>query len=362
MRNSFWFIIIAIWVNLSLGQTPNISRDTTDFRNATWKMTKAQVKKVETDSLYSEDSDGLTYFPRLYGLDFGVVYKFVDNQLNSVFCAIMEKHSDTNQYIKDFEIIRNALVEVYGRPMTDDTSWASDKFVNKPLLWGLAVSMGQLHFETTWQTRKTSIRLVLTNGDYVCRLAISYSDRAFEKEVLERKTPDSSKETTDFRRTSWKMTKVQVKKVETDSLYHEKSDELTYRSRLSGLDCGVSYEFLDNKLNSVSCVITEKHTDENMYLRDRERIRNALVEKYGQPVLDDTLWKNDLFRNEPLHWGLAVSAGQLSFSTAWQTNNTTIILGLTGDNYMCVLGVTYSCRDLEKESLERERKRELKDY
>jgi hypothetical protein len=149
----------------------------------------------------------------------------------------------------------------------------------------------------------------------------------------------------DFRQARWGITKVQVETVEGKPAY-EKPGLLGYEGRLGTLHCAILYYLIDDKLVQAAYRITEKHTNENGYLEDYSELQQSLADKYGKPAQDRTVWKNDLYRDDPSHYGMAVSVGHLVKGTTWLTDRSEIMLALWGDNFDITLLIQYKSRAL----------------
>jgi hypothetical protein len=154
------------------------------------------------------------------------------------------------------------------------------------------------------------------------------------------------------------MTEEQVKAVESGKPKDDKQDVLLYVIDLPGFDdVAVVYHFAGNKLVRCNYGFLKEHTNTNDYIEDFKRVKKSMVEKYGQPKGgdDDAIWKDDLYKNDPDNWGMAVSAGHLVYQAVWQTDRTDILLTLSGDNFEVRLGAQYTSRELghlEKETKE----------
>ncbi|MDR0897304.1 MAG: hypothetical protein LBN04_05550 [Oscillospiraceae bacterium] len=108
-----------------------------------------------------------------------------------------------------------------------------------------------------------------------------------------------------------------------------------YELNEAGTCCFISYTFDD--------VDTE---DYNVYIEDYKNLENALVIKYGQPVLDAEGWYDSAYRENPVLQGLAVAKGDLVYQTNFKTENTRIALVLWGyalgeDSYYMDMSLAY---------------------
>jgi hypothetical protein len=145
----------------------------------------------------------------------------------------------------------------------------------------------------------------------------------------------------DLRKTTWGMTKEQVKASEELKPWGEEDDMIFYRSELAGRSCALAYRFVDDKLVSGSYVFNHTHTNQSDFFTDFDTMRDLLTEKYGKPKWGDTTWKNSLYRNEPEYRGLALGMGHITKTAGWSTPSTDISMRLTGDNYKVQFGIGY---------------------
>lgn len=169
--------------------------------------------------------------------------------------------------------------------------------------------------------------------------ATESSETSSEKES-EKQTPVTPNPT--FRNTVWEMRKDEVKKCEDAEFVDENEEGIAYEDTLLNLNTIILYNFdSDGKLYRAGYLITEKHSYENSYIDDYNSLLCALKEKYGTPEDEKTIWRDDLYKDNPEDWGFAVSLGHLIYKSNWETDETKITLGLTGDNYECTLVVQY---------------------
>lgn len=123
------------------------------------------------------------------------------------------------------------------------------------------------------------------------------------------------------------------------------SGSLTYKTSISGLDALAFLNFVDGKLSSVTYIFTTKHTDDNLYINDFDSVDTALQQKYGKASQHGVYWRNDLYKDDHAHWGLAIAAGQMYMDSSWETNDTEISHRLVGDNFNVTHGVRYESRE-----------------
>ena len=165
-----------------------------------------------------------------------------------------------------------------------------------------------------------------------------------------------------FRKTTWGMTKEQVRRTEKGKVAKEESDMLVYEGSVLNLNCLILYLFTEGKLVRAKYGITEKHTNKNDYISDFGSLKKSLTKKYGKPTKDKQYWRNKLYRNDYDQRGFAVSLGHLSYFTKWEPASTNITLFLRGDNFDILLGVDYQSQQfkyLEERAKEKKAQEEL---
>lgn len=155
-----------------------------------------------------------------------------------------------------------------------------------------------------------------------------------------------AEESYDFKSTNWGMTKQQVKVSENSALIEERDKVIFYNVKVAGFDAVLGYEFVENKLCDAMYIFIEEHSNETQYINDFFTLKELLTDKYKEPIIDDIVWKNDLYRNDPQYYGLAVSIGHLSLLSKWETENTMIDLILWGDNFEINMGLRYASKEL----------------
>ena len=150
----------------------------------------------------------------------------------------------------------------------------------------------------------------------------------------------------EFRKTSWGMTKDQVKENESSTLVGDAGNMLWYTSTVASKNVEIVYTFLDHKLVNTGYRFIEEHSNKNDYIIDYEVIKEILIQKYSTPTIDETTWSNELFKADRSNWGMAVSTGHLEYFSAWETDTTEIILYLGSDNHEVQLQAAYYSKQL----------------
>lgn len=188
--NGKWEFDTLILINDSLKKEIN-------FRKTKWGMTKSAVIKSETaEKVKSEKeyTDMLAYNTTVSGLDSYLVYFFVNNKLWKSRYAFNEEHTNKNDYISDFDKIKDVLIKVYGTPKKDNIFWGNDLYKDDYSEWGLAISLGHLSYFTIWETKTTKIVLFLNGDNYKIESGVEYSSKNLEKEAEEKRDNEAQKD------------------------------------------------------------------------------------------------------------------------------------------------------------------------
>jgi len=160
----------------------------TDFRNASWGMTQAQVMAAEPGRPHEvRMSNGATiveYHPRKIGpFDGRVLYIFAQDKLVRGKFLVEAEHDNANEFIADFRAIEPMLKEQYGRADEDRAVWEDDSTQDEPKSYldqdratatgilpsdryvGLAVFLGHLKLYTMRKNGRTEIWHTLWGAD-----------------------------------------------------------------------------------------------------------------------------------------------------------------------------------------------------
>lgn len=160
----------------------------TDFRKAKWGMSKLQIKKIESAELVAEAEDVILYSSKLASLETDVGYSFVGGKLIVGSYRLTEKHTNKNDYIRDYETLKGLLTKKYGSPIVDKITWKNDLYKGDIQDYGMAISIGHLTYFCKWTTDRTEIIFVLYGDNYEVSNALKYSSielKDFEQKARE---------------------------------------------------------------------------------------------------------------------------------------------------------------------------------
>lgn len=146
-------------------------------------------------------------------------------------------------------------------------------------------------------------------------------------------TAFASAQELDFRGTSWGMTTAQVLDSENDAPIDSTTENLAYSVEVADLDAYALYYFIDDTLVTAGYLFAEEYSNDNMFIKDFEKVKNILQRKYGEPSEDLLHWSGDVYKDIEEFYAFAIRTGHLTMRAIWQIERTTISLVLYGDDY-----------------------------
>jgi hypothetical protein len=168
-----------------------VEGDQADFRAVRWGMSRAEVKGRESAQLVSDAPDGIMYEVSVAGHDAALAYFFVEDSLTSSIYQFTEEHTNKNDFIEDYNELKQMLTRKYGVPAEDTTVWKDRLYQDDPSQWGMAVATGGLALRSKWQTARTEVALGLVGDNFKVKLGLIYlSKDLYAKE----KAYDSTRE------------------------------------------------------------------------------------------------------------------------------------------------------------------------
>jgi len=335
--------IIILLVTIVYGQTKS------DFRSATWGMSKSEVMKLEKSKLAQEETNSLAYQTDLAGFSTIAGYIFAGNKLTRGKYVLLENHTNRNDYINDYKKLKGLLTKKYGDPEKDKTIWKNDLYKDDYEDWGMAISVGHLIYYTTWNTDRTEVTLILTGENYSISTVIEYESVELSDVETELREKEKLSELSDstFRKFEWGTSQSKIKSDEKLELLQGGDNFLAYQSKVLGFDALIGYNFTQDKLTRGNYIFQIDHTNRSDFISDYESLKKLMIKKYGEPDKDKTIWKNDLYKDDFEDWGMAISVGHLLYFSTWETKKSEITLMLYGENYKIDLLIEFISVDLK---------------
>lgn len=163
----------------------------------------------------------------------------------------------------------------------------------------------------------------------------------------------------DFRDVSWGATMEQVKASEQFTLMSEDENTLVFNGQVNTKTVNAVYEFLPNgQLSLAGYLFDDTYTNRNTYIEDYEEVNVTLERLYGEPKTSDTYWSDDLYKDDPQSYGMAVSVGHVTYQAVWETETTLIRHTLNGNDFEISHGVVYNSLELSDETEQQEQETE----
>lgn len=166
-----------------------------NFRDASWGMSKSEVKKNEEKDIDIELSGTLRYIDNIIGMYAKVYYLFTDNKLTRGKYIFDEDPPNPQDHISDFKKTKRLLKKKYGTPQTEGPFWTSELayylYEDNRDDWGTALISGKLFFRCTFKIEKTEIIAYLENSygkkvrHGITYRSLKYKDEREEKEEKE---------------------------------------------------------------------------------------------------------------------------------------------------------------------------------
>lgn len=165
-----------------------------------------------------------------------------------------------------------------------------------------------------------------------------------------------------FRKTRWGMSPEEVKASEPLELAQSSDGMIGYKTRVLEKNVFLVYIFAEKRLVRAKYILAENHSNKTDFIQDYKDFQKILTEKYGKPDEDRVIWKNDLYKNDPDHFGTAIGIGHLGYYSIWQTPDSKIICILHGDNYDVKCEIEYSSKELSQIEKRIEKKKQLENF
>lgn len=173
-------------------------------------------------------------------------------------------------------------------------------------------------------------------------------------ESIPQESGESDNSNYDFRKFRWGDTQETVEAIEgspNDEADMKSLDAhyIYYSTTLAGKSAELGYYFCDEGLFQTRFIMTEEHSNENLYIDDYNDIVNALKKKYGEPDTEWERWqdddKKDYYSGKK---GDALCYGYLSYYTWWEDidGRTDVFIKMSADNYNITTTVDFSSTEI----------------
>ena len=144
-----------------------------------------------------------------------------------------------------------------------------------------------------------------------------------------------------FRKTTWGMSREQVKASEDGVPTGEMPEVITYRGEVEGIPVIVGYLFDGDKLIKAGYLMQGSYEDPNSYISDYNKVKDFLINEHGTPAQDEVVWGEGEKVEDPGKFGESVCGGKLRYLTIWVDPVTVIRESLDGEDGKCKHGVMF---------------------
>jgi hypothetical protein len=142
-----------------------------------WGEGRERLLSAVAGPVEREDETALIYLRNIH--DHGVLegYEFRKGSLaRGQYVLIQRPLHGLNEFIGYYAALKQAMSAAYGEPQLDRVVWNNDLYHPLPDYWGVAVMIGHLRYQATWETAEGTLTLDLSGNRY-SRLSIEYRVR-----------------------------------------------------------------------------------------------------------------------------------------------------------------------------------------
>jgi hypothetical protein len=130
-----------------------------------WGISREKFLKLEGQPIHRHKSDDvveiLEYRKKILNVDCQLEYVFAENQLMKIKCNFLAQYDNKNQYIDDYNKIKEVFSRQFGKPEADNITWQNPLYKEDYSNWGLALYLGHLELSSQWLRPDTEVSLIL---------------------------------------------------------------------------------------------------------------------------------------------------------------------------------------------------------
>jgi hypothetical protein len=174
----------------------NLKSYETDYRNSKWIDSKETVKKSSSDSLLLENTDALAYRVKLNNDEYKAFYYFNKDRLYQGVYVLDEEYVNENNFYAKYLEVKKVLTSKYGEPKKVIKHRSKDLW-DKANEIGMAIQTGEYQEYTFWETKTTTIMLIIEGENFDSKLTIRYNTKDPNLSI-DVKTEEKAKSTEGF--------------------------------------------------------------------------------------------------------------------------------------------------------------------
>ncbi len=182
------YVLDVFYWGMNIQEAENILKDKDfkqtkgGYRNTVTIKGKEYDYEISLESLYYQGHIGRTKLTVMLG--------FYKDELIQVYCGFPDDaYKNLNDYIKEYEVLKNYLIEKYSTPAEEGINWKKDEYRDRSEKWGLAIRKGDLHYFSKWNLPKTTIIIELGGWKDKIYLVAVFRGKKFEE--IEKEKIDS---------------------------------------------------------------------------------------------------------------------------------------------------------------------------
>ena len=155
---------------------PTVSPEERDFRGMKWGMSLSEVTAAEGEG-YKTVGEGVIRYKNLTVGGFPVEseYTFDSGKLAECIYYTTHSHSDTNEFIDDYNKLLDKYKKKYGEPKYSEQKWSDGAETKDESKYAAALETGIMMYRTGWEMGNTQVNLVLfKDTDSKIKIGIRY--------------------------------------------------------------------------------------------------------------------------------------------------------------------------------------------
>jgi hypothetical protein len=181
------YVLDVFYWGMSNQEAENILKDKDSKQS--WGLHRNTVTINGKEYDYEIRLDTLNYYGHIGKVNLPVMLGFYKDELVQVYCVFPDDaYENLNDYVKEYEVLKNYLIEKYSTPAEEGINWKKDEYRDRPEKWGLAIRKGDLHYFSKWNMPETTIILELGGWkDKIFLMAVFRSKKfeEIEKEIID---------------------------------------------------------------------------------------------------------------------------------------------------------------------------------
>ena len=154
----------------------NLKEYDVNYRDSKWFDNKETVKKSQSTEPSVDREDAIAYQVKLNNDDFLALYYFNQDRLYQGVYVLEEDYVNENNFYTKYKEIQKILTSKYGEPKNVTKHRSKDLFDGANEI-GMAIQTGGYSEYTLWETKKSTITLIIEGENFDSKLTIRYNTK-----------------------------------------------------------------------------------------------------------------------------------------------------------------------------------------